>query len=69
MKNEEIIDKLGGKKVIAERLGLSIGAVYLWFYPKPKGCGGSIPPRQAIKIQELAEKKGIDCTLKEIMGE
>lgn len=68
-RNEQIIEKLGGKQAVAEKLGLSKGAVYLWFYPKPKGCGGVVPPRQAIKIQELAKEQGIECTIQEIMGE
>lgn len=68
-KNEQIIEKLGGKIYVAEALGLSKRAVYLWFYPKPKGCDGKIPAARAIQIYELAQKKGLDCTLKEIIGE
>lgn len=69
MTNEEIIDKLGGKAVVAEKLGVSKGAVYLWFYPKPSGGNGIIPAKQAIKIYEMAKEKGIDCTIQDILGE
>lgn len=68
-RNEIIIEKLGGKQSVAETLGLSKGAVYLWFYPKPKGSNGIIPAKQAIRIWELAKEKGIDCTIQDIMGE
>ena len=69
MTNEQIIDKLGGKSFIAEKLHISRGAVYLWFYPKPSGGAGVIPAKQAIKIYEMAQKKGIACTIQEVMGE
>lgn len=68
-KNEEIIEQLGGKEAIAEALGISKGAVYLWFYPKPQGSEGKIPAARAIKIYELAQEKGIDCTLRDVLGE
>ena len=68
-KNEQIIELLGGKEAIAETLGISRGAVYLWFYDKPKGSGGKIPATRAIQIYELAIKKGIDCTIQDIVGE
>ena len=68
-RNEEIIEKLGGKSAVAEKLGLSRGAVYLWFYPKPSGSNGVIPAKQAIKIYELAQEKGIDFTIQDILGE
>ena len=68
-KNETIIEQLGGKEAIAEELGISKGAVYLWFYPKPKGSDGKIPAGRAIQIYELAKAKGIDCTIQDIIGE
>lgn len=68
-RNEEIIEKLGGKAAVAEKLGLSRGAVYLWFYPKPSGSNGIIPAKQAIRIFELAKEKGIDCSIQDILGE
>lgn len=68
MTNEEIIEKLGGKVTVAEKLGITKGAVYLWFYDKPIGSGGVIPAKKAIKIYEMAKEKGIDCTLQDIMG-
>lgn len=68
-KSELIIEKLGGKAYVAELLGISKAAVYLWFYPKPSGGDGHIPPKQAIRLHEIAQKKGIDCTLKDLLGE
>lgn len=68
MTNEEIIEKLGGKADVAEKLGISRGAVYLWFYPKPQGCAGCVPAKQAIKIYEMAKEKGIDCTIQDVLG-
>lgn len=68
-KNEEIIDKLGGKEYLAELLNITKGAVYSWFYPKPKGSAGKIPAARAIQIYELAKERGIDCTLKDVIGE
>lgn len=68
-KNEQIIERLGGKEAVADALGISKGAVYLWFYPKPQGCAGKIPAARAIKIYELAKEKGIECTLYDVIGE
>lgn len=68
MKNKEIIEALGGADYIAEYLGVSKSAVYLWFHPKPKGSGGKIPPARAIKIFELAQKRNIKCTINDILG-
>lgn len=68
MTNEEIIEALGGKADVAEKLGISRGAVYLWFYPKPQGCDGHVPPKQAIKIYEMAQANGIKCTINDILG-
>lgn len=68
-KNEQIVEKLGGKIYVAEYLGISKGAVYLWFYDKPKGNAGQIPAKQAIKLYELAQKKHIDCTLQDLLGD
>jgi hypothetical protein len=68
VKNKEIIEALGGVDYIAEYLGVSKSAVYLWFHPKPKGSGGKIPPARAIKIFELAQKRKIKCTINDILG-
>lgn len=68
MTNEQIIDILGGKEIIADYLGISKSAVYLWFHPKPKGSGGKIPPARAIKIFELAQQKKVECTINDILG-
>lgn len=68
-KNESIIEKLGGKTEVAEMLGISKGAVYLWFYPKPSGSEGKIPAKHAIALHKIALSKGIDCTLEDILGE
>lgn len=67
-KSEMIIEKLGGKPYIAEKIGVSRGAAYLWFYGKPKGCEGKIPPRSAIKILKIAKEKGVECTLEDLVG-
>lgn len=67
-KNEEIIEQLGGKKFISEYLGISLSAVYLWFYKKPKGNDAVIPPKQAIKIYLLAKEKGYNYTIEDILG-
>ena len=67
-KNEMILEKLGGKTIVAQKLGISKGAVYLWFYKKPSGMDGKIPPKQAIKIFNLAKKRGIECTIDDILG-
>ena len=68
-KNEEIIDELGGKRSVANYLGIGVSAVYLWFFKKPKGNEGRIPPKQAIKIHKLAQEKGLNYTIEEILGE
>ncbi len=68
MKNKDIIDMLGGIDYVAERLGISKNAVYLWFYEGQKGKNGIIPANRAITIYRWAQEKGIDCTLEDVLG-
>ena len=67
-KSEELIEKIGGKLFVADALGISKSAVYLWFYDKPSGSEGKIPAKQAIRLHEIALSKGIKCELKDFLG-
>lgn len=50
---------LGGAKVVAERLGLTPGAVTKWSTPiERRGCGGLIPSLNIPKLIVLARELG-----------
>ena len=52
MKPKKLIDKLGGTTVVAQLMGVSYPAVYMW---RTKG----IPVDKLIRLAPIAEQKGI----------
>jgi len=62
-----IINKLGGKKAVAEATGLSETTVYNWTYPPEiGGTGGTIPLKHHRLLREFARSRGIRLRYEEL---
>ena len=61
-----VIEKLGGKATVAERLELDKSTLSRWCQPKPMGTGGIIPQRYWPQLIEMARDKRVRITLKEL---
>tara|TARA_R110000824_G_scaffold401032_2_gene610433 strand:- start:13168 stop:13395 length:228 start_codon:yes stop_codon:yes gene_type:complete len=58
---QNVIDKFGGVKLLANEIGLKRSAVYKWTYPKERaGTGGMIPSDKMIEIIYASKRLGID---------
>lgn len=70
----QIIDVLGGAKVISEHLGCNIGTVYRWKYAKAprtrtRGTGGRIPRDRHDMLLHLAVTRGVHGTITRVVLE
>lgn len=54
----KIIAFFGGEPHLAQLLGLSRTAIYLWTYPHPRGRNGLIPTSAVPMLLALAKKLG-----------
>ena len=61
-----IIEKLGGKAVVAEALNLDKSTLSRWCQPKPNGTGGLIPQRYWGALVVIARQQGLDISLQEL---
>lgn len=61
-----VIEKLGGKASVAERLELDKSTLSRWCQPSPQGTGGLIPQRYWPQLIEMAREQGVRLTLKEL---
>lgn len=61
-----VIEKLGGKSEVAERLSLDKSTLSRWCQPKPMGTGGIIPQRYWPQLIEMARDKRVRIGLKEL---
>jgi hypothetical protein len=61
-----VIEKLGGKATVAERLELDKSTLSRWCQPKPMGTGGLIPQRYWPQLIEMAREQRVRITLKEL---
>lgn len=59
---EHVIQKCGGPQVVAEWVGLALGSVYKWTYPKPRGRNGIIPAKYQCILLDRAKSEGIKLT-------
>lgn len=66
---EQIIQKLGGAKRVADITGVDITRIYRWTYPKERGgTDGLIPTRHLSVLINAANADGIALTLSDIVG-
>ena len=63
-----VVEKLGGRRAVAEHLGLSISAIHRWCSSPPKGTGGRIPHKHWVNLMLLAEKRKQRLTIKTLSG-
>lgn len=63
-----VIEKLGGRRAVAEHLGLSISAVCRWCAPEPIGTGGRIPHKHWNMLLLLAHQRKQRLSVKTLSG-
>ena len=61
-----VIEKLGGKTSVADRLGLDKSTLSRWCQPQPAGTGGLIPQRYWPRLIEMAREQRVRISLKEL---
>lgn len=58
---EQIIEIMGGAKVVSEITGVHVSRVHRWKYPKARGgSDGFIPSKHQSEILRAAQDRGID---------
>lgn len=58
-----VIERLGGKRSVANRLLINKSTVSRWCQPKPYGTGGVIPQRYWQQLIGMAQDKHVVLTL------
>lgn len=61
-----VVERLGGKTAVAERLQLDKSTLSRWCQPRPEGTGGVIPQRYWGELLDMARKQGVEITLEEL---
>lgn len=62
----KVIERLGGKSAVSERLGLNKSTLTRWCRPAPDGTGGVIPQRYWPALMEMARERHVRLGLKEL---
>lgn len=61
-----VIQALGGKSEVAERLQLDKSTLSRWCQPRPNGTGGQIPQRYWSALIEMGRRQGVTITIQEL---
>ena len=61
-----VIQRLGGKSEVAERLNLDKSTLSRWCQPRPEGTGGMIPQRHWPELMKLAREKKVRIKIEEL---
>jgi len=61
-----VIERLGGKAVVAEALSLDRSTLSRWCQPRPEGTGGQIPQRHWAQLITMARAQGVDISVLEL---
>jgi hypothetical protein len=61
-----VIEKLGGKSVVAQALSLDKSTLSRWCQPSPQGTGGLIPQRYWPQLIEMARQQRVRIGVKEL---
>lgn len=62
----DVIQRLGGKTEVAERLSLDKSTLSRWCQPRPEGTGGQIPQRHWPELMKLAREKKVRIKIEEL---
>lgn len=61
-----VIERLGGKAAVADRLDLDKSTLSRWCQPRPEGTGGVIPQRHWPALIEMARESRVRLGVKEL---
>lgn len=61
-----LIERLGGKSAVADRLNVDKSTLSRWCQPKPAGTGGVIPQKHWAHLIAMGKEQGVDITLEEL---
>lgn len=64
----DVIQRLGGKTEVADRLNLDKSTLSRWCQPRPEGTGGMIPQRHWSELMKLARDKKVRIKLEELIA-
>lgn len=64
----DVIQRLGGKTEVAERLNLDKSTLSRWCQPRPEGTGGQIPQRHWPELMKLAREKKVRIKIEELVA-
>lgn len=63
-----VIERLGGKTAVSERLQLDKSTLSRWCQPRPEGTGGLIPQRHWPAVVAMARELGVSIDIKELVA-
>lgn len=61
-----LIERLGGKSAVAERLNVDKSTLSRWCQPRPAGTGGVIPQKHWGHLIGMGKELGIHIALEEL---
>jgi hypothetical protein len=64
----DVIQRLGGKTEVAERLNLDKSTLSRWCQPRPDGTGGQIPQRHWPELMKIARDKKVRIKIEELVA-
>lgn len=64
----DVIQRLGGKTEVAERLNLDKSTLSRWCQPRPEGTGGQIPQRHWPELMKIARDKKVRIKIEELVA-
>lgn len=63
-----VIERLGGKAEVAQRLDLDKSTLSRWCQPRPDGTGGQIPQRHWPELRRMARERGVGLAIEELIA-
>lgn len=63
-----VIERLGGKTEVSQRLQLDKSTLSRWCQARPEGTGGEIPQRHWRALVQMARERGVAITVEELIA-